>query len=279
MSSCIPAEPKLTAQIKEFMSKGGKLIFSGKALTDPETGKFMIENLPFEDLGESPYDPSYVMPDEQFRPDFLYDPFVTEFVSRRIRVKTGLSLGKTHDPYFNRTPQHFSGHSHTPNRLEPSGFDSGVCSENVLYFANQVFAAYRAYGRVLLKQYIVKALNAFMGKDMIVRTNLPSQGRVTVLDQKEEQRCICHLLYANTILRGGKFIGSAGTEAGKSALEIIEELHEIGPVKVSLKLPYQIKSARIVPAGIPLDFEVVDGRVEFTVEKFRCHCMVELSYK
>ena len=276
---CIPAEPKLTEQIKEFMSKGGKLIFSGKALTDPETGKFMIENLPFEDLGESPYDPSYVMPDEQFRPDFLYDPFVTEFVSLRIRVKTGLSLGKTHDPYFNRTPQHFSGHSHTPNRLEPSGFDSGVCSENVLYFANQVFAAYRAYGRVLLKQYIVKALNAFMGKDMLVRTNLPSHGRITVLDQKEEQRCICHLLYANTILRGGKFIGSAGTEAGQSALEIIEELHETGPVKVSLRLPCPVKKVRIVPDDFPLEFEVKDGRVEFTVPRFKCHRMIELSYK
>ena len=275
----IPAEPKLLEQIREFMSHGGKLIFSGKSLINPETNRFMLGDLPFEDCGDSPYEPSYILADEKFRPDFVYDPFVTEFPSRRIKVKNRASLGKVYDPYFNRTPQHFSGHSHTPYKLDPSEFDSGVCSDQILYFAHQVFSGYRAYGRVLLKQYIVNALKAFLGKDMLIQTDLPSQGRVTLLEQKEEQRFICHLLYANTILRGGKFISSAGTEAGRAALEIIEELNEIGPVMVSLKLPRPIRSVRMVPDGLPLEFEVEDGRVEFSVPRFKCHRMIELSYK
>ena len=86
-------------------------------------------------------------------------------------------------------------------------------------------------------------------------------------------------MYANTILRGGKFISSAGTEAGRAALEIIEELNEIGPVEVSLKLPRPVRSVRIVPDDLPLEFEAKYGRVEFTVPRFKCHRMIELSYK
>ena len=125
----------------------------------------------------------------------------------------------------------------------------------------------------------MNALKAFIGEDMLIQTNLPPQGRVVLLVQKEEQRFICHLLYANTILRGGKFISSAGTEAGRAALEIIEELNDVGPVKVSLQLPRPIRNVRMVPDDLPREFEVKDGRVEFFVPMFKCHRTIELSYK
>ena len=198
--------------------------------------------------------------------------------SQRIKAKSGVSLGRIYDPYFNRRYDHFCSHQHTPYRPEPTGYDAGVMTDDLLYFAHPVFTVYRAYGQVLLKEFIVKALRRFIGAELLIDVSLPSQGRVTLMTQPEEKRHVLHLLYANTILRGGEVALSGGTVSGRSALEVIEELNPTGPVRVSLKLNTPVRSVRLVPAETELPFRETGGRIEFEVPSFTCHQMVELAY-
>ena len=113
------------------------------------------------------------------------------------------SLGEIYDPWFNRGFRHFCSHQHAPYRTEPSGFDAGVMTDNVLYFAHPVFSIYRGFGMVYLQEFVVNALRRFLGAELQVETSLPTTGRVTFFDQPEEKRAVLHLLYANTVNRGG----------------------------------------------------------------------------
>jgi len=93
----------------------------------------------------------------------------------------------------------------------------------------------------------------------------------------EEKRFILHLLYANTILRGGVVELDGGTTTGRAAIEVIEDLNPVGPVHVSLKLPRDVSSVKIVPKGKTVPFEKKNGRLEFEVPQFTCHSMIELA--
>ena len=269
---------KLRSRLNDFLKNGGKLILSGTSGMALDRDEFLFD-LPLVHEGVSPYQPDYVKAAEEFAPDYVHTPFVMYLASQRIKVTGGVSLGEIYDSYFNRTFEHFSSHQHTPNRTEASGYDAGVLTENILYFAHPVFSIYRAYGEVAVKQFIIKAIRRFLGKNVQLNlSGLPSQGRITLMKQKKESRYVLHLLYANTILRGGFVNLSGGTTTGRAAIEVIEDLNPTGPVGISLKLPEPVRSVRLVPEGITLPFTYVDGRLSFEVPAFTCHSMVELAF-
>lgn len=269
--------PEICEKLNRFRAAGGKLILSGWSGMDLQEDRF-LPDLGLVHEGVSPYSPDYVLAAPEFAPECLTTPFVMYQPSQRIKAKSGVSLGRIYDPYFNRRYDHFCSHQHTPYRPEPTGYDAGVMTDDLLYFAHPVFTVYRSYGQVLLKEFIVKALRRFIGAELLIDVSLPSQGRVTLMTQPEKKRHVLHLLYANTILRGGEVALSGGTVSGRSALEVIEELNPTGPVRVSLKLNTPVRSVRLVPAETELPFRETGGRIEFEVPSFTCHQMVELAY-
>jgi hypothetical protein len=227
--------------------------------------------------GASEYELDYVLPCQEYRSSFVDSPLVMYIPSQRIKVTTGRSLGHVYDPYFNRTGEHFCSHQHAPARPEPSGFDCGVRKGNILYLAHPVFSIYRYLGAVAYKEYIVKALGSLLG-DRTIEVNLPSTGRVSLMNQKRHDRYILHLLYANTISRGGAMESlSTNVLKGIRNVEIIEEFMSLYGIKVVLKIPKKIKSVTCVPKGNKLDFSTKSGKVEFVLPEFQCHQMIELK--
>ena len=301
----LPDEVRLSAALAErlekFLANGGRLIMSGTSGMKTARDEFALP-MPFDHEGVSPYRPDYVKPSPRFAPECLVRrpldpsgtsqedatdlrdgtpdwPFVMYLPSQRIRKRGGVSLGQVYDPYFNRDFRHFCSHQHTPPWPEPSGYDAGVMTGNILYFAHPVFSIYRAYGAVVLKEYVAKAMRRFIGDDLQVEAaNLPSQGRITLMSQPRDMRYVLHVLYANTILRGGVVELAGGTTSGRAAIEVIEDLNPAGPVRISLKLDRKISGVRIVPEGRTLPFSCRNGRIEFTIPQFTCHCMVELAF-
>ena len=271
--------PALARKLNSFLENGGRLILSGTSGMAEDREAFLVP-LGVDHEGLSPYQPDYIEPADPFAPESVHTPFVMYMASQRIRVNDGVSLGRVYDPYFNRTYGHFCSHQHTPFRPEPSGYDAGVMSGRILYFAHPVFSIYRAYGAVIVKEFIVNAIRRFMGNGTRLSVSgLPSQGRVTLMRQREEERYVLHLLYANTILRGGEVTLDGGTRAGRSALEVIEDLNPAGPVHIELNLPENIRSVRLVPEGTELAFtQNPAGTAAFDVPAFTCHSMIELSY-
>jgi len=264
----VDVDPALEKKLTAYLKRGGRLFLTGRSGLKPG-GRGFLFNIPAETLGPSPFSPDYVLAREDLRPDFTRSPVVMYVVSQRIRVRRGrgVSLGQVFDPYFNRDFRHFCSHQHAPPKPRPSGYDAGVLAGNVLYLAHPVFTLYRRMGAVAYRQYIEKAMNLLLGDARTLLTNLPSSGRVSLTHQPRERRHILHLLYANTLNRGGS--GPGGRQ-----VEVIEDLTEIRDVTAEARLPKAVRRVTLEPQGIEIGFEKAGERVRVRVDRLKCHQMV-----
>ena len=131
---------------------------------------------------------------------------------------------------------------------------------------------------MVLKQFIMNAITAFIGREeWQVTTDLPSQGRISLLEQKEKNRYIFHALYAVTSLRGMSSEPFMAGMRGTGPVEVIEDLTPVYNVHFEVKVEKPVVRAKLVPENIELPFTCENGRVKFTLEKLQCHQMVELS--
>lgn len=279
----IRIDHELKARLDAYLAQGGKLILSGESGLWKDRAEFAFD-LGADYSGPSPcFAPNdepnrghdYMLPAAGLRAPFVNMPEIMYERSHRIRATKGESLGQIFDPYFNRTWEHFCSHQHTPNQDQPSGYDCGVRHGNILYFAHPVFRHYRAYGAVAYREFIVKAIRAFLGDSLRVSTNLPSTARLSLTVQPAEKRSILHLLYAPTVSRGGVMQLSGGNTSGGKSVEVIEDLPPLHDVEVTLRMP--VKSAKLVPQGGEVSLEQSGDRVTLRLPKFSCHQMVELQ--
>jgi hypothetical protein len=277
LPDAVNVSPALKKKIDAYLKKGGKMLLTGSSGLDAGKKSFLWD-IGAECHGESGFRPDYILPEKSLRPEFLDSPVVMYFRSQRIKVKKGgRSLGKVFDPYFNREYNHFCSHQHTPYKLEDSGYDCGSAKGNIVYLAHPVFENYRWYGASVYKDYITGVIREMLGSGIGLRDSMPSQARVSLMDQSKEKRYVLHLLYANKILRGGQ--GSPGDNMwNTNSIEIIEGLEPLRDIAVSLKTEKKIKSITLEPGGTPVPFAVRDGRAEFALEKIVCHQMVVCNY-
>ncbi|MGI5867895.1 MAG: alpha-amylase family protein [Kiritimatiellia bacterium] len=266
--ACI--DPDLKKKLDAYLAAGGRLFLCGRAGLNEDRSAFLFD-VGAETEGKSPFEPDYILPREDVRADFVSTPNVSYLGSQRVRVTTGESLGDIYDPYFNRTYRHFCSHQHAPNRPEASGFACGVQKGNIVYLAHDVFTLYHAMGAVAIRDYVVKTMRLLLGEDRVTVEGLPSTGRVTLMEQSAEARCVLHLLYANTVLRGGNIRGC-------TPVEVIEELVPLADIRVTVRPPRPVTAVRLAPEGTALAFETLpDGAIRFTVPTLLCHQMVELA--
>ncbi len=272
---------ELAAKLNSFTSAGGKLILSGVSGFDMDGEKFLLEGASFEDFGEQREYPGFVRANQEPAPCFVKTPFVMYRRARLIRPAAGAeSLGDQYDPYFQRGYDRYCSHQHTPYKPEPNGYAAGAVNGNMLYFAHAVFDNYRCSGAVYLQEFVLGAVKKFLNADLPVEVRMPSSGRVTLMEQPAENRAVLHLLYANTISRGGAAIQDQEKLWKISwPIEVVEELVSCGEVPVRIRLQHPVKSVRLVPSGEVLPYQTgEDGSVSFTVPPFTCHAMVELAY-
>ncbi len=274
----IPVGAELKAKLDKFLSKGGKLMLTAASALDPETGKFLFD-IGASHHGPSEYCPDYILPNPELRPAFVNDPLVMYVRSQRIKATSGKSLGKIYDPYFNRAYNHYCSHQHTPYKAEPSEYDCGVINNNILYLAHPVFSLYRTMGAVAYKDYIINAVKILL-ETAAVETNLPSTARITLMDQPGQNRLVLHLLYANTIYRGGPMQLEGGTmKRNNDGIEVIEELIPLHDTSVKLATDKNITACTLQPQNKKLDFEIKKGCVELKLDSFTCHQVITLDYK
>ncbi len=269
----VPVDAALKAKIDAFLLEGGKLILSGSSGLNPEDTDFLWDlGATYE--GVSPFQPDYILPEGAARPGFLQSPLVMYLNSQRIRATTGRSLGAVHDPYFNRSYKHFCSHQHAPNRTEPSGYDCGVVHGNILYFAHPVFSIYRSYGAVAYRHYITGALHEFLNQDLTLTSNLPSTARLHLNHQPAENRYVLHLLYAQTLLRGGAMEMHGGTVRSTQPIEVVEELTPLRDIEIRLRLPQAITHVTREPEGVPIPVTQEGEETFVRLDCFVCHQML-----
>jgi hypothetical protein len=176
-------------------------------------------------------------------------------------------------PYFNRRWDHFCSHQHTPD-AEVAEFPAVTATDSIVYFAHNIFTAYRQLGQPLYRDLVQDAIRLLLG-DLSLQSNLPTAARVSLMRQESENRYVLHLLYAVPVKRGAD---ASVYATGVQAVEVIEDLVPLHDIECRVRVPQEIKGVRLAPSGENIEYSMQDGVVTFTVPKLLCHQMIELSY-
>ena len=255
-------DAEMEKKLKAFVAAGGKLLCSGTSGCNDQ-GE-LIFDLGARILGKSEYNPTYYHPDYDALglPSTSYIMYSTLY--NVAPLENSKVLGYSRNTFFNRAPEHFCSHKHTPYVLEDNapavtiGKDGG-------YIAYRIFDEYATVGSIILKDTVKRVIEELIGDKLTVKTNLPTQARVFLNEQEDKNRSILHLLFAIPVKRG-------------SNVEIIEDLNEICNVNVSLNDKRQAKSVTLVPEMTKLPFEYKDGKLCFTVDRFTCKQVICIDW-
>lgn len=254
---------ELLRKLKDFTSSGGKILATGKSGLDTSEREFVLD-FGAEYIGENEFEPSYLRPEF---PIDVYDnaAFVMYSKSQKIKKTTGKQLGILENPYFNRTPEHFSSHQHTPNN--PCDVHCGMIEgKDGIYIAWEMFKDYATMGSLITKKAVCYAIDRLLGDNKTITTSLAAQGIVTLNKQAKEKRYVAHFLYASPVTRGEN-------------TQIIEDIVPIYGTKAEIKLPERVTRVYIAPQKTEIPFEQDStGVVKFTVDKIENAALVALEY-
>ena len=263
----IAVDDALKAKIDTYVARGGRVLLTGKS--GLRGGKFLF------DVGADWQGTSgmaggdFLLPDLALRAEAVNDPLFMYLPSEQIKVTNGTSLGQVFDPYFDRTPRHFSGHVNAPSQPTPNGFAAGVSHGGLTYLAHPIFSCYHKAGAVAMLEIAENAIRAALGSPRTVTTTLPRAGRVTVRHQASHNRDVVHLLHATPALRGN---------LRGSNIQPIQDLITLGDIGVDLGVTGPVKAVALAPEGTPIPHTVANGRLQFTVPSVRGHQIVEVIY-
>ncbi len=267
LPDAIPVNDALRDRINAYVAGGGRVLLTGKSGVGPEGFVF--------DLGavwegtSAMAGGDYLLPIRTLRADPVNDPLFMYLPSEKVRVTEGQSLGDVYDPYFDRTPQHFSGHVNAPSQPDPNGFAAGVEKGGFTYFAHPIFSCYHKAGAVAMLEIAEKAVARALGRPRMIATGLPRAGRATLRHSGPKGADVLHLLHATPALRG---------TLGGQPIQPVQDLVTLEDVKVDLESHGTVAEVRTVPELKVLPFIADGGRVQFTVPKVRGHQMVEITY-
>lgn len=269
LPDAVPIGSDLKRKLETYLAAGGRVLLTGKSGIDAERGFVLDVGAAWE--GTSPMaGGDYLLPTADWRPDGVDEPNFMYCPSERIRVIDGESLGSVYEPYFDRTPKHFSGHINIPRRPDPSGYDGGSRKGGITYLAHPVFSIYTQVGAVRMLEMAERAIVNALGGHRLVTTSLPRAGRVTVRRQPALKRDVVHLLHATPALRGYLW---------NSNIQPIQDLVTLRDIAVSLEVDGPVEAVRSVPDGTPLAFTLSDGRVSFIVPEVTGVAVVEVTYR
>jgi hypothetical protein len=276
LPDAVPVDAALAARLEAFRQQGGCLVLSGRSGLDPRTGDFSLDLGVSRGTGPLSWDPSYAQVTEEWRGAGLpTTPFVVYGAAEAVVAGAAHTLAVVRAPYFNRSFQHFSSHQHAPE--DPSRPPVGAAvtlHKGVGYIAFPIFRLYKEIGQPLYKAMLRGLLDRLLGAPLI-EVDLPSSGRVWLTRQQTERRHVLHLLYAAPQLRGDAVPGGGGS---MRAIEVIEDIPVLGPIRVVLRLPASPRRAYLAVSGEPVAIEALaDGRYGLKVPGLRIHEAVILE--
>lgn len=258
----------LRDRIKAYVAGGGHVLLTGKSGLRPDGG-FAF------DIGATWHGTSgmnggdYLLPIPPLRADPVNDPLFMYLPSEQITVTDGVSLGDIYDPYFDRSPRHFSGHVNAPSQPDPTAFAAGVEKGAITYLAHPIFTCYHIAGAVAMLEIAENTIARALGQPKMIQTSLPRAGRATLRHSTTKDSDVLHLLHATPALRGN---------LGGQPIQPVQDLITLHAIAVSIEAHGKVTAVTSVPDGQNLSFAQADDRVAFTVPQVRGHQMVEIHY-
>lgn len=262
----ITLDASLAEKLTRYVNAGGKLLLSGASGLRPDGSGFA---LPFraQVSGMSAFQPDYIMARAGLDAELVAAPFVMYERAHAVKAAGAEVLAESRIPYFNRTWDHFCSHQHTPYRLERnSAYDAVMQDGSIIYFSHPIFTTYYALGQPLYKYLVRGALNRLLPRRN-VRTNLPSSGRISLMEQRAQNRLVLHVLYAQTQLRGEAGFGWTAPQK----MEIIEDVVPLHDVTCAVRLPAKPARVQRASTGADVPWTFADGYVQTTLDRLYIH--------
>lgn len=249
------------AALKDYLARGGKLVTAGDSLV--KNGAFAIDmGLAF--LGGAEYDCDYIESDGRYA-NVPHSPMLCNLPGFRTRADGAEVYANFITPYFSRTYGRFCGHKNTPYDKDSQKYPAIAKYGNVVYMSHPLASAYSKLGSLYHREYFMNALSLVYEGGAYEIEGLGSQGRVTMIRQREKSRYCMNMIYAIPARRG--------------AAEIIEDILPVYNVKVTLRVKEQIKRVRLGVSGEELQVEQMGNGVTFTVPRLDCHAAVVIEYE
>lgn len=256
----IRIDDALKARLDEYVKNGGKLLCTGESGLATDKDEFAIElGVDFNKVNE--YCPNYMIP--EYEAVNGRTAYVMYKQSMNVTAHGGRVEAVAEDTYFNRTPEHFCSHQHTPNDI---GADhaGAVLTESTGYIAWKVFEDYADKGSYHLKELVLHMISELL--DPTLKTNLPDRGVATFTKQESESRYVAHLLFAHTTKRG-------------NGVEIIEDIVPLYEIKLDAKLPqpkrvYKVEYRDGGLVETDLEYTYENGTAHVDVNRVELHAMV-----
>lgn len=252
----------LYRKIKEFISKGGKILATGESGLYNESDTFAFD-FGVKYIGKSRYAPNYCIPSIEY-PEVYNTSYVIYTRGEQVALDNGIRYADIADPYFERTVNHFCSHCHAPDSGEISGAGIAEGSEGI-YISWPLFTEYAEYGSLISKRLVMFALDKLLGCNKTLTVMLPAQGVATLMKQECENRYICHLLYTSPVKRGKN-------------TEVIEDIIPLYNVELIVKIPQKINQVYSAPSIQKLNFTQNEEFVKVLVPIIDCHTMIVFDY-
>ena len=250
------------ARINRFVKDGGALIVLNESVFGLDDGKPIID-IGADYRGPANFKIDYTLPLAPIATEAMTSPFLNYAAAPRFVPTSGTPLGQVFEPYFDRTYGQYCSHQNTPNRPEPAEHVAAVRNGRVICLAHPLGRIYHDHGARLHRDFFLRCLAELHRKPM-VRSTMPSAGRVSLLHQPQLNRYVLHLLYAPPMQRGRCIV--------------IEDQVPLHDVRVTLNLPHRPRCVEMPLRNEQLSIKRgPDGDV-LHLPPFASHEIVTISY-
>ena len=264
-------DSELRTKLEAYLGAGGRLIVSGTAALDRETGIFALDAIPVAYAKPVPTVPSYLRIDETLAGDTElatdYDYVFYDQAQIVRSLKGAAAYGELRRALFNRSWEHFTSHAQAPvgDRLDCPVVVRG---ENVLYFAAPMFAAYRDHDYWAYRAIALNAIRDFLPRS-ILKLSGPGWVEATLHEQPASrgrpERRMVHLVayHPRRTLQPIQHVDQSWTTSGLS----IKVLSEGKP----------FERAYLAPQGEELAFRTEDGYALVDLPPIQAHLVLVLE--
>lgn len=245
-------------RLEEYIAKGGKVLAC--AAGGLSTENRYPKSFGVDYVGENPLYPDFIVAEGELSKGLEENnEYVIYEQGLSLKASSAETLLCAKAPYFHRQGDSFCSHRYTPST---HGKEYGVAFKNggVITFAHPMFTQYRKCAPLWCKYMVGNAIAMLLEKPMVSH-NGPSTMTVSVLHQPEQNRYTMHLLSYIPVRKS-------------ATIDLIEERTVVNNVELKLNLPADIKSARLVPEDIALNFQ--NGKL--SIPQVNGYAIVELNY-
>jgi hypothetical protein len=253
-------DDELAAKVKRFLAGGGKLLLSHESGLGTDGADFALPEIGARSAGPAGFETTYFTPRAAAAKDLEDMPHVVYTRGLDVEPLTGSEvLADRYDPYFDRTWEHWSSHAQTPVDAKSRYVAALLSGAGVAYISFPIFRLYLRYANRPYRTLVRNCIDLLLPRPL-VRTDAPSTARITVLEQEEKSRRICHVLHyiPERRTRGG----GHGWDAD---IDVIEDVIPLRDVRIALKCPQAPRRVYLAPQTTPLAFTYEDGYTVVTI--------------